>query len=165
MKRADVIASIGASDIEQVDSVLRTFLRETHARCVILVDRTGRLLTTIGDTGGLDEITFASLAAADFEASDQLALLLGEQEFSALYHHNTRQSMYLADVGGLAILAALFDRKSTLGLIRLRTGRVVARLAAQFRDLAQRGPSGPVVQMEVGWAQEVESEIDRLFTE
>ncbi|MCI0436723.1 MAG: roadblock/LC7 domain-containing protein [Gemmatimonadetes bacterium] len=165
MKRADVIASIGASDIELVDSALRNFLRETNARCVVVVDRTGRLLTTVGDTGGFDEITFASLAAADFAASDQLAVLLGEQEFSTLYHHNTRQSMYLADVGGLVILAALFGRKSTLGLVRLRTGRVVAQLSSLFREIADRGPSGPVVQMEVGWAQEVESEIDRLFTE
>ncbi len=165
MKRVDVIASIGSADIEQIDAVLRSFIRETSSRCAILVDRTGRLLTAIGDTGGLDQITFASLAAADFEASDQLALLLGEQEFTSLYHHSTRQSMYLADVGGLAILAALFDRKSTLGLIRLRTTRIVERLAQQFETMAERGPAGPVVQMEVGWAEEVESEIDRLFTE
>jgi predicted regulator of Ras-like GTPase activity (Roadblock/LC7/MglB family) len=132
---------------------------------VALVDRTGRLLAAVGDTGGFDQITFASLAAADFAASDQLAGLLGEQEFAALYHHGERQSMYLADTNGWAILAALFDRRTTLGMVRIKTRGVVARLGRIFDELAERGPTGSVVQMEVGWADDVENEIDRLFTD
>lgn len=165
MKRGDVVASIGATDLEQIDSLLKSFLRETNARSVALVDRTGRLLTTVGDTGGVDQITFASLAAADFAASDQLAGLLGESEFSSLYHHGDTQSMYLADAGGWAILAALFDRRTTLGMVRIKAKGVVGKLGALFRELAERGPSGATVQMEVGWADDVESEIDRLFTD
>jgi predicted regulator of Ras-like GTPase activity (Roadblock/LC7/MglB family) len=165
MKRADVIASIGASDIEHIDTALRTFLRETNARCAALVDRTGRLLTVVGDTGGFDQIAFASLAAADFAASDQLAALLGESEFSSLYHHADRHSMYLADVAGWAIIAVLFDRRATLGLVRLRTRAAASRLARVLEDMAEHGPTGSVVQMEVGWAEDVEGEIDRLFTE
>jgi predicted regulator of Ras-like GTPase activity (Roadblock/LC7/MglB family) len=165
MKRADLIASIGTDDLEQIESLLKSFLRETSARCAALVDRTGRLLAVVGDTGGIDQVTFASLAAADFAASDQLAVLLGESEFSSLYHHSDRQSMYLADVAGWAILAALFDRRTTLGMVRIKAKGVVGRLGRVFRELAERGPSGAVVQMEVGWADDVESEIDRLFTE
>jgi predicted regulator of Ras-like GTPase activity (Roadblock/LC7/MglB family) len=165
MKRADLIASIGTNDLEQIESLLKSFLRETSARCAALVDRSGRLLTALGDTGGIDQVTFASLAAADFAASDQLAVLLGESEFSSLYHHSDRQSMYLADVAGWAILAALFDRRTTLGMVRIKAKGVVGRLGRVFRELAERGPSGAVVQMEVGWADDVESEIDRLFTD
>lgn len=165
MNRADVVASIGTTDLEHIDSLLKSFLRETNARCVTLVDRSGRLLATAGDTGGFDQITFASLAAADFAASDQLAELLGESEFTSLYHHGDNQSMFMADAEGWAIMAALFDRRTTLGMVRIKARGVVARLGALFRELAKRGPSGAVVQMEVGWADDVESEIDRLFTD
>jgi predicted regulator of Ras-like GTPase activity (Roadblock/LC7/MglB family) len=165
MKRADVIASIGTTDLDNIESLLTSYLRDTNGRCVALVDRTGRLLAAVGDTGGFDQITFASLAAADFAASDQLAGLLGEQEFAALYHHGERQSMYLADTNGWAILAALFDRRTTLGMVRIKTRGVVARLGRIFDELAERGPTGSVVQMEVGWADDVENEIDRLFTD
>jgi predicted regulator of Ras-like GTPase activity (Roadblock/LC7/MglB family) len=129
------------------------------------VDRSGRLLAAVGDTGGFDQTAFASLAAADFAASDQLAVLLGEREFSSLYHHSDRQSMYLADVDGWAIVVALFDRRTTLGMVRIKAKGVVGKLGRIFRVLAERGPSGAVVQMEVGWAEDVESEIDRLFTD
>lgn len=165
MTRADIIASIGTDDLEHLESLLQRYLRETNSRCGVLIDRTGRLLAAAGDTGGFDQTAFASLAAADFAASDQLATLLGEHEFAALYHHGERQSMYLADVDGWAILAALFDRRTTLGMVRIKTKGVVARLGRVFRDISESGPSGSVVSMEVGWADDAESEIDRLFTD
>ncbi len=165
MKRAEPIASIGATDLEHIQSLLTSYLRETHAQCTALVDHTGRLLAVVGDTGGFDQLAFASLAAADFAAGDQLAALLGETEFASLYHHGERESMYLADVNGAAILVALFNRRTTLGMVRIKTKGAVLRLGVLFRELAERGPTGAVVQMEVGWAEDVENEIDRLFTE
>jgi predicted regulator of Ras-like GTPase activity (Roadblock/LC7/MglB family) len=165
MKRADLIASIGTTDLEHIESLLTSYLKESGARSASLVDRTGRLLATIGDAGSFDQITFASLAAADFAASDQLAMLLGETEFASLYHHGDRQSMYLADVDGWAILAALFDRRTTLGMVRIKTKGAVTRLGRVFREMAESGPTGSVVQMEVGWAADAENEIDRLFTD
>jgi predicted regulator of Ras-like GTPase activity (Roadblock/LC7/MglB family) len=165
MKSAQLIASIGTDDLERFEQLQAAFLRETGARCGVLVDRTGRLLTSAGDTGGFDQVTFATLAAADFAASDQLATLLGEREFSSLYHHGERHSMFLADIAGWAILAALFDRKTTLGMVRIKTRNLVPRFSAVFDDIAERGPSGSVVHMDVDWAADAEDEIDRLFAE
>jgi predicted regulator of Ras-like GTPase activity (Roadblock/LC7/MglB family) len=165
MKASHLIASIGADDIEQLERLLAAFLHETNARCTVLIDRTGRLLASAGDTGGFDQITFASLAAADFAASDQLATLLGEDEFTSLYHHGERHSMFLADLAGWAILAALFDRRTTLGMVRIKTRAMVPKFSAVFTDLAERGPSGSVVPMDGSWAEDAEDEIDRLFAE
>jgi predicted regulator of Ras-like GTPase activity (Roadblock/LC7/MglB family) len=165
MTRADSIGSIGTDDLEHIESLLGRYLQETGARCAVLIDRTGRLLAAAGNTGTLDQTAFASLAAADFAASDQLAALLGEREFAALYHHGERQSMYLADIDGWAIVAAMFDRRTTLGMVRIKTKGVVARLGRVFRGIVESGPSGSVVSMEVGWADDAESEIDRLFTD
>lgn len=161
----DSISSIGATDLQEFEGLLTTFLADTQARCAVLVDRTGRLLTAVGDTGGFDQITFASLAAADFAASDQLAVLLGEQEFSSLYHHGERHSMFLADIGGLAILAALFDRRTTLGMIRVKARVIVPKLRTAMASLAERGATGGAVQMDVGWADDAVMQIDRLFTD
>lgn len=165
MKPAQLIASIGTNDLERFDRLLAAFLAETNARCVLLIDRTGRVLTHAGDTGGFDQTTFASLAAADFAANDQLATLLGETEFSSLYHHGERHSMYLADLSGWAILATIFDRSTTLGMVRVKARGYVPGFRAIFDELAVRGPSGAVMPMEVGWAADAENEIDRLFAE
>ena len=162
---ADNLGFLGSEDVRTFEDLLGGFVRETGARSAFLVDRTGRLLCSMGDTRDLDQVSFASLASADFAASDRLAALLGEEEFSSLYHHGVDRSMFLADIAGTAILAALFDTRTTLGMVRIKTKSLVPRLTEYLALMAQRGPLGQVVQMETGWASEAESEIDRLFSE
>ena len=74
----DGIGSLIEADIEQFDGLLGRFVSEAQSYCAALVDRTGRLLALAGDSGAMDNVTFASLVAGDFAASDQLARLLGE---------------------------------------------------------------------------------------
>lgn len=159
----DMLGFLGTDDVSTFETLLGGFVGEATVRCAMLCDRTGRMLSVAGDVSGLDQTTFASLASADFSASDQLAALLGEEEFTSLYHHGAHRSMFLADIGGVAILAVLFDTRTTLGMVRIKTKSLVPRFAEYFEQMAQRGPSGQVVQMEAGWASEAESEIDRLF--
>ena len=94
--------------------------------------------TSNGDVGALDKTTFASLVAGDFAASDQLAALLGESEFTSLYHQGEGRAMFLADVGGWAILAALFDGRTTLGMVRLKSKAVVPRFARLLAAASSR---------------------------
>lgn len=163
MIRGGNIGFLGAEDAREFEAQLESFVADTRVRCAVLIDRAGRMLSAAGNLSGLDQTGFASLASADFSASDQLAALLGEEEFSSLYHHGVASSMFLADISGTAILAVLFDASTTLGMVRIRTRTVVPRLAEALDRIAQHGPTGQVVQMEPDWAMEAESEIDRLF--
>ena len=123
---------------------------------------TGRPVVAAGDHSGLDATSFASLAAADFSANDQLASLLGEQEFSSLFHQGEQESMYLADVQRRLILVALFGPEATLGLIRIKARKAVRTLGEIVVDLFDR-PAPMPMQLEPTWLEEAESEIDRLF--
>lgn len=162
---ADSLGFLGTDDVRQFETLLADFVRDTDARCALLVDRTGRLLSSQGDTSDVDGTTFASLASAGFAASGQLAKLLGEPEFASLYHHGAERSMFLADIVGIAILAVLFDSRTTLGMVRIKTKSLVPQFADYFSQMEERGPSGDVVQMASDWGSEAESEIDRLFNE
>lgn len=158
--------SFDASDQVNVAHVLGRFREEAGARGVFLVDRSGQLLEAAGSTEGIDGASFASLAAADFAAGGQLAELLGEDEFSALYHQGEPECMYLTDVAGGAILAALFDRGTTLGLVKMQTRRVVPELETIIRSAAGREAGRPRGSfMEAGWADEAADEIDKLFSD
>lgn len=165
MKGSDNIGFLGVEDVRQFDELLVGLVGAANVHSVYLCDRTGRLLSSAGDTRDVDTTTFASLASADFSASDQLAALLGENEFTSLYHHGADRSMFLADIGGSAILAVLFDTRTTLGMVRIKTKSLVPQFAEQLQRMAERGPSGMVVQMDANWASETESEIDRLFND
>lgn len=157
------IGSLSEVDVDQLNTLLHSFVSESSAFCAVLVDRSGRLLTEVGDTGGMDKLTFASLVAGDFAASDQLARLLGEEEFASLYHAGEGRSMFLADLSGWGILAALFDGKTTLGMIRLRSKSVVPRLVEVFGGIAARPKQASSIGFNDNWVSEAEDEIDRLF--
>ncbi len=158
---ADPMASLGPADLERINHLLHSFVAEAGARCALLLDRDGRPLTAFGETGDLDETSFASLAAADFDASDQLAGLLGEQEFTSLYHQGVDGSMYLSEIAGVALLAAVFDRRTTLGMVRLKTRKVVPELVELLTELGARGEVDG--RLDAGFADDAASEIDRLF--
>ncbi|MDR0787750.1 MAG: roadblock/LC7 domain-containing protein [Gemmatimonadota bacterium] len=156
--------SFEESDARRIDVLLGSFLRESHARCALLVDRTGQLITVAGERPDFDSTAFASLAAADFSANDQLASMIGEQEFSTLFHQGEKDSMYLADVARRVILIVLFDERATLGMIRIKVRSMVRELAEIFAQLFQRvmGDGGGS-RLESSWVDEAEDEIDRLF--
>jgi predicted regulator of Ras-like GTPase activity (Roadblock/LC7/MglB family) len=164
-RTGDTIAFLRAEDLAEFDALLTGFLSDTNARAILLVDRTGRLLASAGETQQLDGTAFATLAAADFGASDQLATLVGEREFASLYHHGERSSLYLTALNGLAILATLFDDRTTLGMIRLKLKSLVPTFEALLVEVGQRSAAGPAVPMDSSFAAEAESEIDRLFSE
>ena len=69
--------SFTEDDFGAITTLLQRFLYDSNARCALLVDRSGQLVTTVGDSSGLDTTAFATLTAADYSANDQLAKLVG----------------------------------------------------------------------------------------
>ncbi len=154
--------SFREEDSRQIQSILSTFLGESNARTALIVDRTGQMVSTAGETPAFDATAFASLTAADFSANDQLARMLGESEFGALFHQGERESMYLADIARRVILVVLFDNRTTLGMVKLRVKTAVLQLNQVFTDMFIRdGTSAPGVASE--FLGEAEDEIDKLF--
>jgi predicted regulator of Ras-like GTPase activity (Roadblock/LC7/MglB family) len=156
--------SFSENDFKQIQQHLQAFLRDANARCALLVDRTGQLVATVGEQPQFDPTAFASLTAADFSANDQLARMLGEPEFGALFHQGERESMYLADIARRVILVVLFDNRTTLGLVKLRMRHAVGELNQLFTAMFDRegaGSRGPAMESE--FLGEAEDEIDKLF--
>jgi predicted regulator of Ras-like GTPase activity (Roadblock/LC7/MglB family) len=154
--------SFREEDLKVITGLMTSLLRETNVRSLILVDRTGQIVANVGEAPQFDTQAFASLTAADFSANDQLAKMIGEHEFSSLFHQGEKESMYLADVARRVILVALFDNLTTLGLVRLKVRSTVETLTKVFEDMFQRaGTETP--KIEGFGSQEAEDEIDKLF--
>ncbi|OLB48537.1 MAG: hypothetical protein AUI08_10800 [Gemmatimonadetes bacterium 13_2_20CM_2_65_7] len=94
--------SFNENDFKQIQTHLQAFLRDSNARCALLVDRNGQLVATVGDTPKFDPTAFASLTAADFSANDQLAKMIGEAEFASLVHQGEREGGGRGGRGGRA---------------------------------------------------------------
>ena len=155
--------SLEEEDYQRISGHLNELLRESNARCALLVDRAGQLLASVGEQLTFDPTAFASLTAADFSANDQLAQMLGEPEFASLFHQGEKESMYLADVARRVILVVLFDKRTTVGMVRLRVKQTVNDLAAIFHEMFNRTDSDNSQAREGGLFVGADDEIDQLF--
>src|SRR5947209_6206953 len=134
--------SFTEDDFGAITTALERFLTDCNARSALLVDRTGQLVATCGERPNFDPTAFATLTAADFSANDQLAKLIGENDFQSLFHQGEKESMYLADISRRVILVVLFDNRTTLGLVRLKMKNIVTELTQLFEKVFSRASSG-----------------------
>ena len=153
--------SFTEEDFARITQVLQRLLFDSNARCSLIVDRSGQLVTTVGDRPNFDATAFASLTAADFSANDQLAKLLGEKDFNTLFHQGERESMLLADISRRVILVVLFDTRTTLGLVRLKMRVAVEELGKLFDGMFERDRNPSATRPAL--LADADDEIDRLF--
>ena len=109
--------------LPELVGVLSELLDRTNALSVHLVDRSGQLITTAGRSGDFDATSFASLVAADFTANAEISTLLGEPAVEAVVNEGRGRSVHSSMLAGRVILCTVFDRRSTLGLVRYRAQR------------------------------------------
>ena len=154
-------------DYWAINTILQELLKNSNSASVILLDKTGQLISSLGDPPQFDMHSFASLCAADFEANAQLAVLIGEKDFSTLYHQGSNESMYLARVEQNIILVILFDKRTTLGLVRLRAKKALDNLSTVIRRLYGKleYENEENTEFNEEFVQQAEVEIDSLFTD
>lgn len=130
-------------DVQRLDTELDSFLELSGARCALLIDREGHNVTRRGEPlqNSLDSI--AALVAGSFAATREMAKLLGESEFTIMFHQGARDSIQLQLVGDRALLAVLFDQRTNLGMVRFyaqECGRKLSAILDAVRKL-DRAPS------------------------
>ena len=148
-------------DIERIEKVLGQFLKSANAKCSLLVDKDGHLVTKQGESSSYDMDTISALGAGSFAATKQMAKLLGEEEFSVMFHQGKKDNIQLSLVGDRTILAIIFDERTTLGMVRLYAGQVSSKLATLFDDIATRKVEAEAISKEFG--QQAKSKLDDVF--
>ena len=137
-------------DIQGIDSTLREFLARSKSKAAMLVDKDGHLITQEGSTEKTDTDTISALVAGCFAATREMARILGEEEFTALFHQGRRDNLQLTLVGQRTILAVLFDDSTTIGMVRLYTAEAARKLASLFRKILTRNASDAPDAEEIG---------------
>ena len=146
------------AEYEAFQAILRKLLLDSYAKVVFLVDKNVTLLASVGETEGVDTTSLASLAAGNIAATGGLANLIGEKEFSILFHEGERDNMHISVVAERLILVVVFDRRSSVGLVRLRVRRASGDLERVLASVVAGSAGG------VGIIEELtEADIESLF--
>jgi predicted regulator of Ras-like GTPase activity (Roadblock/LC7/MglB family) len=129
------------------------------------VDKNGQLISGVGEVDKFDTTSLASLTAGNIAATGGLAKLIGEKEFSILFHEGEKDNLHISIVAGRVILVVLFDNRSSLGLVRLRVKKTSDELTAVFEALAKKAEdkekSG---EGNFPFAEITDDDIDNLFS-
>ena len=64
-------------------------------------------------------MSIGALAAGAYSSTSAIASLLGETEFSVLFHQGARESIHVSTVDDQTILLAIFGERTTVGMVRL----------------------------------------------
>ena len=152
-------------EFKQINIVIEKLLREANAKVIFLVDKNGQLISGVGEVERFDTTSLASLTAGNIAATGGLAKLIGEKEFSILFHEGEKDNLHISIVGSRVILVVLFDSRSSLGLVRLRVKKASEELTQIFESLAKRAEerekSG---ESEFPFAEITDDDIDNLFS-
>ena len=152
--------------VRDVNRILREFLKLSNAKCVLLVDKEGHMVTRQGVTREFDMDTISALVAGSFAATKEMARVLGEDEFSVLFHQGKTDSIQLSLVGDRTLLTVIFDEATTVGMVRLYAAETAKRLAEIFvKHERQRAHSGPPPgeDLQEGFVGQAQDKLDDLF--
>jgi predicted regulator of Ras-like GTPase activity (Roadblock/LC7/MglB family) len=147
-------------DIERLHTELDAFLELSKSRCVMLIDRDGHLVTRRGESFNTSEDTISALVAGSFAATCEIAHLLGETEFSVMFHQGQRDSIQLQLVGSRTLMATLFDDRTNLGLVRFYAQETSSRLRAIFDSILAENRT---TDLGAGFSKDATAALDELF--
>ena len=155
-------------EFRKIKESLQRLASDANANVVFLVDKNGQQIAAVGDLTTLDTTSLASLTAGNVAATDGLARLIGEREFSILFHEGERDNIHISIVAQRVILVVIFDERTSLGLVRLRVRRAMAELEKIFEEIARKAEKEKQVlaaDFDSPFAEITDEDIDRLFSE
>src|SRR3989304_4333000 len=148
-------------EFKQINVVIDRLLKEANAKSVYLVDKGGQLIASSGDTRDIDSTSLASLTAGNIAATGGLAKLIGEKEFSILFHEGEKDNIHISIVGQRMILVVIFDDRSSLGLVRLRVRKAGEELHGCNQKKLKRAEASKTKESLL--EEKTEEEIESLF--
>ena len=154
-------------ELRSLEGVLLRLRQDANAKAVFLIDKNGQQLAAAGEIEQFDSTSLASLTAGNVAATDSLARLIGEREFSVLFHEGERDHIHISIVAERAILLVIFDHRSSLGLVRLRVKRASIEFERIFETMAAKADASTNTRQNTStpFSEITDDDIDALFSD
>jgi predicted regulator of Ras-like GTPase activity (Roadblock/LC7/MglB family) len=121
-------------NLKHATSLLEDNLIGAGVRTAMLIDSAGNMIVDVTREGYnevIDALSLAALTAASLGATTQIAQIIGEEDFSILFHKGESTNIHFSRVGDNLILVSIFGEEVSLGLVRCR----VEELTGAFNKL------------------------------
>ena len=127
-------------DVQQLDTALRELLTKSEATAAVIIDKGGFLIAQAGDTNAFDMTTLAALAAASFAATQGIASLVSENNFSSIYQQGETHSMLVQNVDEYCLLVVIFKAHMSVGVVKYYAANTIPVVTQQMKSAHERSP-------------------------
>ncbi|UCC43061.1 MAG: roadblock/LC7 domain-containing protein [Candidatus Zixiibacteriota bacterium] len=148
-------------ETNRINDLMSKMLKGCEAKCALLVDKDGHLITRQGFTHSLDTTALAALLAGSFASTKEIARLVGEPEFSVLFHQGKKDHIHMSLVGERSILVVIFDDRTTIGMVRLYAKETSMELSEVFNEIMEK--SGGQPELSEDFADMAKDKLDDIF--
>ena len=121
--------TLGQEQLDVIEEILQQDLIDVGVRCVFLIDMAGNIIAN-KDNGQTkhDVYSLAALAAGNFGAVSAMAKIIGEGEFSLLFHKGKKENIHFNKIITEFLLITIFSNDISLGFLRLKVNEVVEKI-------------------------------------
>jgi predicted regulator of Ras-like GTPase activity (Roadblock/LC7/MglB family) len=106
-------------DIERLDGILLPLAGKAKLLLAVLINRDGRIITHQGSLEKVDVQSLSALVAGATASTLAIANLVGETEFSAMYHQGRERSIYIDALDDNTYLSVVFDGQTNIDRVKV----------------------------------------------
>jgi predicted regulator of Ras-like GTPase activity (Roadblock/LC7/MglB family) len=155
---------VSEGEISNIARVLGRLTLDTGATHVLLLDKSGQLISTQGGPAGQrDIIALGALLAGAFASSRHVAEILGERDFRSILQQGVQESIYTSQVGEQWLLVVVFDKQTHIGLVKVLARKAAEELERTLERVQSGGKQAKEQVINVQFRSSVDNTIDRLF--
>ena len=127
-------------DIQVLDSSMQDLLLKCEGSAALIIDKGGFLITQVGESRNFDTTTLAALSAASFAATQGIASLVSETNFSSVYQQGETCSLLVLNVDEYCLLTVVFKAAISVGAVKYFAVTTAKQVAKQLKKAHRRAP-------------------------
>ena len=127
-------------DTQVLDAALYDLLARSEATLALLIDKAGFLISRRGEAEHIDATTLAALAAGSYAATETIASLMGETNFSSIYQQGEKFSLLVQNVDEYSLLSVVFKASISVGVVKYYAADTTRQIAGQLKLAQERDP-------------------------
>ena len=137
-RNGHVSYTLDQKQLDKIEDVLNTELIVSGVRCVFLIDMAGNIITNLDNGEKQHDIySLAALAAGNFGAVSAMAKIIGENEFSLLFHKGKKENIHFNKISSEFLLITIFGNDISLGFLRMKVAESVEQLKGLLEPLSR----------------------------
>ena len=121
--------TLGQKQFDAIEDILKKELIDVGVQCVFLIDMAGNIIADLHEGEVVHDIySLAALAAGNFGAVSAMAKIIGEDEFSLLFHKGKKENIHFSKVSQEFLLITIFGNLISLGFLRLKVTEAIDKI-------------------------------------